>query len=134
MSRKIQNEDELLINARKLLAGDKHNVRGVQVDLYSMEQQLRWISDTDILVGMHGAGLTHALFLPKHAGVIEFYPTYWSDTNAHFRSIARWRKLKYMKWQNSDTNNELDNCYTRIPVNIAVDMLKEMKQQLCPKK
>lgn len=134
VSRKIQNEDELLINARKLLAGDKHNVRGVQVDLYSMEQQLRWISDTDILVGMHGAGLTHALFLPKHAGVIEFYPTYWSDTNAHFRSIARWRKLKYMKWQNSDTNNELDNCYTRIPVNIAVDMLKEMKQQLCPKK
>lgn len=133
VSRKIHNEDDLLRHARKFLTG-QHSVRGVQVDLFPMEQQLKWISETDILVGMHGAGLTHALFLPKHAGVMEFYPTYWSDTNAHFRSIARWRNLKYLKWQNSDTNNELDNCYTRIPSNIVVDMLTEMKVQLCPKK
>jgi len=34
-------------------------------------QQLRIIQDTDILIGIHGAGLTHLLFLPDWSSVFE---------------------------------------------------------------
>lgn len=35
--------------------------------------QLQVIQQTDILIGMHGAGLTHLLFLPDWAAVFELY-------------------------------------------------------------
>lgn len=34
-------------------------------------QQLEIIADTDILIGIHGAGLTHLLFLPDWAVIFE---------------------------------------------------------------
>lgn len=34
-------------------------------------EQLQIISDTDILIGIHGAGLTHLMFLPDWAVVFE---------------------------------------------------------------
>lgn len=34
-------------------------------------EQLSVIQETDILIGMHGAGLTHLLFLPDWAAVFE---------------------------------------------------------------
>lgn len=35
------------------------------------KSQLEVIRNTDILIGIHGAGLTHLLFLPDWAGVFE---------------------------------------------------------------
>ena len=34
-------------------------------------EQLMVMQNTDILIGMHGAGLTHLLFLPDWAAVFE---------------------------------------------------------------
>jgi len=34
-------------------------------------EQLSIIQDTDVLIGMHGAGLTHLLFLPDWAAIFE---------------------------------------------------------------
>lgn len=39
-----------------------------------MEQQLAVVQQTDILVGMHGAALAHALLLPPHAALVELWP------------------------------------------------------------
>lgn len=36
-------------------------------------EQLKIVQNTDILIGMHGAGLTHMLFLPAWAAVFEVY-------------------------------------------------------------
>lgn len=63
-----------------------------------MDEQLRLVLVTDVLVGMHGAGLTHALFLPPHAGLIEFFPSRRAHQNEHFRRIALNHKLKYLRW------------------------------------
>lgn len=129
VGRKIKNEEELLTAIRKLLPG--HNVNGIQTDHYNMTEQLRYISNTDILVGMHGAGLSHTLFLPKHAGLIELYPNYWPMANRHFRAMARWRKLHYSSWQNSNSSNELPNKYTHIPVKVVSAMVDEMYHKIC---
>ena len=129
ISRKIKNEDELIQALKQKYP--QHNIEGKQLDLLPMKEQLKYISKTDILAGMHGAGLTLALFLPKHSGLVEFYPNYWSDSNEHFKSIARWRSLPYTHWSNFDDENEFENQYTRIPPDMAVDMVEEIINKLC---
>ncbi len=46
----------------------------VQLDLLPVRDQLQAISQTDILIGMHGAAFAFGLFLPSGAGEIEMYP------------------------------------------------------------
>lgn len=52
VSRKIANEDELVSRVSSVLP--QARVRGVQIDLYTMDEQLRLIVDADILIGEHG--------------------------------------------------------------------------------
>lgn len=129
VSRKIKNEDELLSSARKTFQRD--NIIGVQIDLLSMKDQLSIISTTDILVGMHGAGLSHTLFLPNHAGLIELYPTYWSNSNIHFKSMAKWRNLHYLSWINVDSTKELHGHYTVVDTGAIVNLMEQMRKTLC---
>ncbi|XP_046382192.2 beta-1,2-xylosyltransferase RCN11-like [Haliotis rufescens] len=130
LKRKITNEDEIIANLNTILPG--HKVTGVQLDMLPMKQQLELISNTDILLGMHGAGMSHTLFLPKHAGVLEFYPIYWSQANQHFRAMASWRGLPYQTWQNYDGPHEKENYFTYIPPKTVNQMLLEVKGQICP--
>ncbi|KAH3831156.1 hypothetical protein DPMN_104418 [Dreissena polymorpha] len=129
VSRKIRNEEELIAAAKQHFS--KHTILDVQLDLLDMTDQLIMVSQTDILIGMHGAGLSHTLFLPQHAGLIELYPTYWSQSNVHFKSMARWRSLHYLSWQNMDSTKELENKYTIVDVNSVKTLLDDMAHKLC---
>lgn len=73
MGRMIANEQQLLLELQRALGSD---VLVVMVDLapLAFTDQLALMARTDLLIGMHGAGLAHGLFLPQHAGV--FLPTY----------------------------------------------------------
>ncbi|XP_052249852.1 uncharacterized protein LOC127857488 isoform X2 [Dreissena polymorpha] len=129
VSRKIKNEEELVAVAKKHYS--EHSILDVQIDLLDMRDQLKMVSQTDILIGMHGAGLSHTLFLPRHAGLIELYPTYWSTANVHFKSMARWRGLHYRSWQNSDITKELNDKYTVVDVNSVMALLSSMVHEIC---
>jgi len=60
--------------------------------------QIQTIHETDILIGMHGSGLTHLLFLPDWACLFELYdcgdPSCYSD-------LARFRGVHRISWTNS---------------------------------
>ncbi|CAB3397153.1 unnamed protein product [Caenorhabditis bovis] len=61
-------------------------------------RQINTTSQADIFIGMHGAGLTHLLFLPDWAAVFEVYNCgdkycYWD--------LARLRGVKYFTWPES---------------------------------
>ena len=129
VSRKVKNEDELISGVMDLLPG--HDVRGIQIDKLTMKMQLQLISETDILIGMHGAGLAHTLFLPSHAGLIELYPKYWPTANRHFRAMAQWRHLHYSVWANSDPSRELADKYTLVDKAAVVKMVHEMHHKIC---
>ena len=60
------------------------------VDL-SFREQLLLVRRTDLLVGVHGAGLTHALFLPPGAHLIEFA----TGGGNHFSNLARYGGVRY---------------------------------------
>lgn len=130
ISRKIKNEEELLQNVKNLLPS--HHVQGVQLDSISIKKQLQHVSQADIMIGMHGAGLTHTLFLPDHAALIELYPSYWPTTNVHFRCMARWRNLTYFSWQNTDHIYEKRHYYTYIPPLVLQHMVRDATNKICP--
>ena len=129
VSRKIHNEQELVECVQVKYAN--FSVNGVQLDRMDTREQLELITNSDILIGMHGAGLTHALFLPKRSALLEFYPTYWSAANVHFKAMARWRGLLYKRWVNQDRRNEFKDKYTHIPPDVLLKMLSEAVQGLC---
>ncbi len=129
IQRKVQNEQQLVAKLRQKFTN--YTIRGVQIDLFDMKQQLEFIINTDILIGMHGAGLTHSVFLPKHAGIIELIPNYWSAANMHFEAIATWRNLYFERWTNEDPRNEAPNYSTFIPPEIMMTLIKNMARPMC---
>jgi capsular polysaccharide biosynthesis protein len=68
-----------------------------EVDLATMSvaEQVRLIAKTDILIGIHGAGLTNLLFLPPTATIIEYVVGY--TVNNHFRDLAKWSGRSYVQ-------------------------------------
>jgi hypothetical protein len=58
----------------------------------SFKEQLQTIANTDFFIGVHGNGLTHLLFLPNHASVLEYYE---GGESAFFRYFAQLRGLHY---------------------------------------
>ena len=58
--------------------------------------QMTIVANTDILIGMHGAGLTHVLFLPDHAVLFELYNC---DDEHCYKDLARLRGVKYLTWE-----------------------------------
>ncbi len=62
-------------------------------------QQVQTVHDSDILVGMHGAGLTHLLFLPEWGSVFEVYDC--ADPGC-YGDLARLRGVGYVGWTESE--------------------------------
>lgn len=88
------NEDELI---ERLKNNSDYDVRAVTFDRkLSFRKQLSITRNTDILIGMHGAGLTHLLFLPEWATLFELY--HCEDPNC-YKDLARLRGVNYITWE-----------------------------------
>jgi capsular polysaccharide biosynthesis protein len=60
----------------------------------SFTEQLRLIRHTNVLVGVHGAGLMFIMFAAEEAVLLEMHPSYRQDR--HFRHAARLTGKIYM--------------------------------------
>lgn len=94
--RKLENEEELIERLQSALPEAK--VRGVALENYSPLEQVKIMSKTRLLVGLHGAGLTHSVFLPQSAGLFELFPGVLHAFRFHFYNVARWRNLSYRRF------------------------------------
>ncbi|KAI1278719.1 EGF domain-specific O-linked N-acetylglucosamine transferase [Halotydeus destructor] len=96
--RKILNEKELISALQN--SSTAFDVRRVDFTFSTpFQEQLEIIANTDILIGMHGAGLTHCLFLPDWAVLFELYNC--DDANC-YKDLASLRGVKYYTWQKSN--------------------------------
>ena len=125
VQRKIENEEELVLSLKSEFPS--HKISGSQLDALPMRMQLQNVAGSDILVGMHGAGLTHALFLPQHAALVELFPS--KGTAAHFKSIARWRGLKYARMNPGARATRND--FTYISPAIIKTIISELLKIMC---
>ena len=71
ISRRVTNE-AACVEALTAIGGV--DVRLIDFARHPLAEQLRIARDTDILIGIHGAGLTHLLWTPPHAGLLEIAP------------------------------------------------------------
>ncbi|KAJ1323640.1 glycosyltransferase 61 family protein [Microdochium nivale] len=97
-TRRVQDTPALLAHARDALARLHLNVHIQAVDFatLSFREQIALARETDVLVGVHGAGLTHTLFMRQDMGaLVEIFPEGFELRC--FRAMARDRGLGYYK-------------------------------------
>lgn len=112
IGRKITNEDDLLdILQNKLVdfqgrsIGPRLQVTRVDLGTIPFIKQIELVRNTDIYIGMHGAGMTHSLWLPEEAVIIELFPFGWHQSS--FRNLARHMGKSYLAWQNVHEQNNV---------------------------
>gem|GEM_PF-3753111 len=99
-TRKVTNEAELVAAVRR-------RVPGVEIEVVNFDWngrppitgQLALMAETDVLIGMHGAGLVHTLWLPEWAVMYEIYNCGDVDT---YSDLARLAGVSYLKARESD--------------------------------
>ncbi|XP_037077683.1 EGF domain-specific O-linked N-acetylglucosamine transferase-like [Pollicipes pollicipes] len=95
--RRVLNEEQLLTALR-----GQHGVQLIKAAFTHATpflEQVRLVAGSDVLVGMHGAGLTHMLMLPDWGAVFELYNCEDPDC---YRDLARLRGLHYRTWEHRD--------------------------------
>jgi len=129
--RKISNERQLVATLRSL--NPSHSVQSVQLETLSMRQQLRTVASSDVIVAMNGAGLTHAMFLPERAAVVEIASGRTKAGNRHFQAIARWRGIEYERWtsQRPEADTAQSNYTTYVPPDAIDKLVKRVIHRLC---
>ncbi|XP_027719893.1 EGF domain-specific O-linked N-acetylglucosamine transferase [Vombatus ursinus] len=93
--RKILNQNEL-VNALKTVSAFEVRIVDYKYKEIGFLEQLRITHNTDIFIGMHGAGLTHLLFLPDWAVIFELYNC--EDEHCYL-DLARLRGIHYVTWK-----------------------------------
>ncbi|XP_078596851.1 EGF domain-specific O-linked N-acetylglucosamine transferase-like [Branchiostoma floridae x Branchiostoma japonicum] len=96
--RRILNEEELL-SAMK--SDTRLEVRRVDYNWKKMSfpEQLKVTQNSDLLIGMHGAGLTHSLFLPDWGVLFELYNC---EDPRCYKDLARLRGVQYYTWEKQE--------------------------------
>ncbi|XP_054161345.1 uncharacterized protein LOC128959425 [Oppia nitens] len=91
--RQILNEQELIDSLSDL--------KDVSIKLYDFNhwmqfsEQIEISANSDVLIGMHGAGLTHVLFQPDWSVLFELFNC---DDEHCYKDLARLRGAHYMTW------------------------------------
>lgn len=115
--RRVLNQEELIERLEQKLKEVRQND---QVEIKSIDfnhrmsfmEQIKISSRTDILIGIHGAGLTHTLFQPDYGVLFELYNC---EDESCYKDLARLRGTHYITWKDKtkfeafvDDQNDLD--------------------------
>ena len=91
IGRILANEKEVMDVLRE---GNMINVRSVDLAELSFRDQLAAVRSSNIIIGVHGAGLMNIMFAAEEAILLEIHPSYRLDR--HFRHAARMTGKIYM--------------------------------------
>ena len=120
--RKIMNESEMVVLLKE------QGFEEICFEDYTILEQVFLMQNVEVLVSMHGAGLTNVLFMNPHSKLLEFTPIV--EQNKQFR-FPFWRISSileldyYVQFSKTIDTGEID-LYSR---NIEVDLF-ELKKNL----
>lgn len=130
ISRKLSNE-EAVMEALRAAAPGARVERFVPTEMSMREQMVR-VARADVLLGIHGAGHTLGLFLPKHGALVEFVPSFYRMRNSHFAMIARERGLVHQMWAQEDrTLDDVLEQTSKLPPQEVSDTLAHVLRRMC---
>ncbi|KKZ67813.1 hypothetical protein EMCG_06523 [[Emmonsia] crescens] len=109
-----RKEKRRLINQERYIERLKAKFPEVEVNVIDLaalpfSEQIKLVRHTDILAGVHGAGLTHGIFLPSHSTIAEILPPKLEHKG--FRNLAKKLGHRYfsshgVEHQTNDTKND----------------------------
>ncbi|KAF0981018.1 hypothetical protein FDP41_012806 [Naegleria fowleri] len=135
MGRQIANEDDLL-KALKKYELDHKTIVVERVDFaqLSFKEQIQKTYHSDFLIGMHGAGLTHAFWLPpSRSAVLELWSLKEVQNWQCFEQITLWKGNLYEIWKNSNPKNHWKDSkgdYTIVDVDEFMTTFERMLKDL----
>lgn len=116
-TRRILNEVDLKTAADSI--SNEFQTRIVDLANMTFLEQLKIVQNTDILVGVHEAVLTHTLFLPDWAALFELY----DRNDERYRDLARLRGVSYFTLEGEQNSGQkFDN--SKVDVKLFVETLK----------
>ncbi|KAG8557079.1 hypothetical protein GDO81_018327 [Engystomops pustulosus] len=95
----ISQETLKLVHALKAIPLFQVTVVDYKYRSLGFLEQLQITHNSDIFIGMHGAGLTHLLFLPDWAVIFELYNC---EDERCYLDLARLRGVHYITWEKAD--------------------------------
>lgn len=107
LARKVSNEDDVITSLRGDFPGVE--VSKAYLEDLPIKEQLRLIHETDVLIGMHGAGLIFTAMLPPNAGVLELFPAHFFMPHYFntFYYLVINNDKHYRRWINLNPGREL---------------------------
>ncbi|KAL0478703.1 hypothetical protein AKO1_008312 [Acrasis kona] len=134
IGRRIMNEEELikLLNEKltTVSTDNKIPVQVTAIDLGTIgfKEQIEKVRQADIFVGMHGAGMTHVLWMHDESVVVELFPKGWHSSG--MRNISKWLGRVYLSWQNVHDKNVADaeHLWTHVEEEEFLQVMKAASQ------
>lgn len=128
--RRLDNEDDIVNSLEKVVA-DTHE-SGIKLlnGLFSnmnMKEQVQMAQDSCVIVGAHGAGLSHILFAPPGVHMLELQPPAFQ--RPHFIAYSTWAGAHHHIWLLDSSEPAVSLVITRILEN-AQHGAKEAREQL----
>ena len=96
ISRQLENEQQILSELKtKFTQYPTINFTSNHFEEMSLQEQLNIVLNTDIFIGIHGAGLTHVVFQKSNRALIELVPS--SAIGHHFELLSSINKVRYLR-------------------------------------
>lgn len=96
-----------------------------------MKRQLEVIGNTDIMIGMHGAGFSFVVFMQDGSGVLEMWPK-GIQGNWHMEYLAKRNRLYYKSWQDTiEKNEDRKEKKTKISTEVVKKLVEELSASVC---
>jgi len=128
--RKILNENEV----ESVL--DKFGFKTVCLEDYSFEEQIKMFSQSDIVIGIHGAGLSNMIFMPENSFVLELQRR--MPYSSCFYSLANALDFNYYylfcKPDSKEVDERLDNCNLYVDLNALESLVENIVSDCTAKK
>ncbi|CAC5367354.1 XYLT [Mytilus coruscus] len=129
VQRKLSNENEVMDYLTKNLT--KTEINPIQIDLLPIEEQIKIIYETSILIGIHGAGLAHTLLLRSGSTLIELFPSsYKRFPNKHFQQFAYWADAHYDRWYSRSPQRKNDS-WVYVEPDVPYKLIKHAVERFC---
>ncbi|MBM08573.1 MAG: hypothetical protein CMF69_03215 [Magnetovibrio sp.] len=102
------------------------NIHYIYMEDLTIEQQLKHIADTDILIGVHGAGLAWCIFMKKNSLLIELYP---GDSNTN--NYIRWCNIANIRYERISVNISSGDPlnFREVKVNLNKEMIRKIHKK-----
>ena len=128
MTSRMFEDDELIENiVRKAVSKQALNmnikIERIYLEKMTMKEQLMKMMETNVLIGVHGAGLTYALFLPPNATVIELMVPSRQGNN-HFLHLSKWSDHRYERIKCKENRNGYVQINTQQLSNVIMKIIE----------